>query len=151
MNRLAITVAALAVVCSAAPAQAAKDIDPRLDSTLACASVAEDTARLRCFDQAVVTLRQAVEAGTLVAKKDAIGDPSGMAGVIRASAQRGYNRFWVQLDNGDKWEVHADSAQDQLPRRGAKVTFKKAPLGGYWFDEPGYRARKASVLGRSAS
>lgn len=145
MFRLAFLTLVAAATCQ--PAWA-KSSDPRLTAALACTTIADSGQRLACYDAAVSTLREAVEAGTLVGQQT-IGDPTALEGVIAASGGRGYNRFWVRLDNGDRWEIFANSSTEELPKAGAKVKLKKSPAGGYWFDEPGVPARKARFIGRS--
>ncbi len=149
MSRIAICAAAILVVAASAPA-AGKSTDKRVEAALACASITDDGPRLKCFDTAVANLKVAVETGTLVAEKT-MGDPSGFEGIIRSSASSGFNRARLTLDNGDRWEVIANSSNDPLPRTGAKVKLKKSPAGGYWFIEPGSADRRARFLGRSTS
>lgn len=52
-----------AAVLISAPAQAEVTANNPTDAVYACASVAEDAARLACFDNAVATLRTQEEAG----------------------------------------------------------------------------------------
>lgn len=146
MSRLTILVVSMAAMgCSGA---AMAKTDSRVTAALACTGIADSTARLSCYDAAINNLKEAVDSGTLVAEKT-IGDPTGFEGVIKSAGGRGYKRFGVTLENGDRWEIFADSTNEEVPRAGAKVKFKKSPAGGYWFDEPGVSARKARFLGRS--
>ena len=149
MSRIAISAIAILVVAASAPA-VARGTDRRVEAALACATISENSARLQCFDTAVANLKTAVEAGTLVAEKT-IGDPSGFEGIVRSSGGSGFNRIRVTLDNGDRWEVFANSSNEPLPRTGAKVKFKKSPAGGYWYKEPGLPDRKARFLGRTTT
>lgn len=149
MSRIAILAAGVLIAAGAAPAEAARETDRRIQAALACAGIAADQQRLLCFDQAIATLKSAVQSGELGVRESA-ADPVALEGVIKASGSRGYNRFWVQLDNGDRWEVEARS-NDDAPRRGDRVRFKKSPLGSYSFSGPGYPWRRATFLGRSSN
>ena len=149
MNRLTISLISIAALGCGGAANA-KVTDSRVTAALACAGIADPTARLSCYDAAINNLKEAVDTGTLVAERT-VGDPTGFEGVIKSSGGRGYKKFGVLLENGDRWEIFADTANDELPRKGAKVKFKKSPAGGYWFDEPGVPDRKARFLGRSTT
>lgn len=149
MSRTAFLAAAAVAVAAAAPA-IAKKTDKRVDAALACVTITDDAARLQCFDAAVADLKTAVETGTLVAEKT-LGDPTGFEGIVRSSGGSGFNRYRLTLDNGDRWEVFANSGNEPLPRTGAKVSFKKSPAGGYWYKEPGMPDRKARFIGRGTS
>jgi hypothetical protein len=68
MNKLAITVAAsLTLLAPPALAQQAGSEPQQLTDVYACADIAGDAERLACFDGAVVRLREAQTAGSLVA------------------------------------------------------------------------------------
>ena len=149
MSRIAISAATIVLAAASVPAFA-RGTDKRVEAALACATIKEDGARLHCFDAAVANLKTAVETGTLIAEKT-IGDPSGFEGIIRSSGGSGFNRYRVTLDNGDRWEVFANSSNEPPPRSGAMVRFKKSPAGGYWYKEPGLPDRKARFIGRTAS
>ena len=146
MNRLPISMLAI-VALGCAGSASTKVTDPRVSATLACTPIADSVARLACYDAAADKLKEAVDSGTLVAEKK-IGDPSGLEGVVKSSRERGFMRFGVVLDNGDRWELVADSQADTPPRAGVKVQLRKS-LGGYWMKEPGGPDRKARFLGRS--
>ena len=59
----------------------------------------------------------------------------------------GFNRFWVELDTGDRWELIAES-NDPGPRQGTKITLRKGIMGNYWFIDPRWTNRQARYLGR---
>ncbi len=59
----------------------------------------------------------------------------------------GFNRFWVEMTNGDRWELIADS-NDPGPRSGTKITLRKGIMGNYWFIDPRWTNRQARYLGR---
>jgi hypothetical protein len=138
--------AALALMLLTAPTMAAaKDkVDPRMTAMLACSSVTANEARLRCYDQAATPLRQAVTKGEVeVSRKPG---PRELEGVIRAAGAMGDKSYWVELANGDRWEVLSASAFDEAPPTGAKVTLRKGPLGNYWFHIPGMTERRAMFI-----
>ena len=147
MIRIALAAAGLLATIGATPAQAAKETDRRLEAALACAGIVGDAQRLACYDKAIATLKAAVQSGEL-GTRDATGDPTSLEGIIKTSGVRGYNRYWVHLDNGDRWEIIARD-RDVEPRRGEKVKFERSAIGNYFFEEPGYPPRRATFLGRT--
>lgn len=147
MRQIAILTLATAVVAVPAAARPAKQTDPRVSAAIACAAITDGGQRLRCYDQAVASLTQAVQSGTLVGQKTT-AEPKSLEGVVKASGGHDYGRFWVILDNGDRWVVVARRFEDP-PRPGTRVTLSKSPLGSYFFDEPGHPQRRARFLGRS--
>jgi hypothetical protein len=52
------------------------------------------------------------------------------------------------MNTGDRWDVQLGGAHDDIPRKGAKVTFAKAAFSGYWFRERNSPDRRARYLGR---
>ena len=138
----------LALMLLAAPAMAAaKDkTEPRMAAMLACGSVASDEARLRCYDAAASTLRQAVNKGEVALKEKA--RPKELEGVVRSSGAMGDNSHWVELVSGDRWEVISASPSDAAPPAGAKVKLRKGPLGNYWISAPGMPERRAMFIRR---
>jgi hypothetical protein len=143
----ALILFAVAAAGLAAPAGAKQQLDNNLTAAIACTKVAEAQARLACFDRAMVGLNKAVKAGTLNIGSDS---PLALTGTIAAAGASGFNRFWVVMANGDRWNMQAGSAFDEGPRKGAKVTINRAPLSGYWFMEEGAPDRRATFKGRSS-
>ena len=77
------------------------------------------------FDQAVGGLKQALASGQLIPADEA-RKPLVLEGTIRAAGHFGFNRFWVEMDSGDRWEIEASNRFDQIPpKRGTKVTIKR--------------------------
>jgi hypothetical protein len=148
MRHIAILTLAATLVANPAQARPGTETDTSVAAAIACASIADGEQRLHCYDQAIAGLTRAVEAGDLLGQKTVAEQPQGLEGVIKASGGRGYDLFWVSLDNGDRWEVTARNSDD-LPRPGRKVKLTRSPLGFYFFHEPGYPARRARFLGRS--
>lgn len=137
------------VLAIGAPAEARGKVDQRVSAALACAQIAQNEARLRCYDAAIPQLRQAVNAGNLIQASEAT-TPAALEGVVAAVAEFGFNRFLVRMNTGDRWEVIASAKRDDMPRRGAKVTIKRGTMGSYWFVEQYLPERRAIYLGRSS-
>ena len=144
MTKFAI--AAALILVAAVPAAAKEKTDPRVQTVLGCASVADSQQRLSCYDSAIAGFRQALAAGQLVAASEA-ERPYAMEGVVKAAGPMGYNHYWVVMDTGDRWDVTAHSARDEVPRKGAKVKFSRA-FSGYMFSERNSPDRRAKYLGR---
>lgn len=148
MRKIAIAVTALSLFVGVNPATAKEKVDPRIEAAIACSNVAQNEDRLRCFDQAVGGLKQALASGQLIPADEA-RKPLVLEGTIRAAGHFGFNRFWVEMDSGDRWEIEASNRFDQIPpKRGTKVTIKRAAIGGYWVKEVGGSNRRANYLGR---
>lgn len=139
--------AGLGLTMIALPAAAADKVDPRVRAALACASIAQNDARLRCYDTTVPAMRQAVAAGNLISSNEA-ETPLALEGIVASTVTTGFNRFVVRLDTGDRWQVIADEVRDEPPRKGAKVQLHRG-MGGYWLIEPNMPDRRATYLGRS--
>ena len=151
MRKIAIAVVALGLFAGSAPAMAKEKIDPRIGAAIACANIADNDQRLRCFDQAIAGLKQALSSGQLIPADDA-RKPLVLEGTVKSAGHFGFNRFWVELDSGDRWELEWSNRFDQVPpKRGTKVTIKRAAIGGYWVKEVGGSNRRASYLGRSSN
>lgn len=146
MSRMTVTIVALAMMTNPALASAKAKIDPRITAAMACQSVAQSEQRLACYDRAMVGMRQALEAGQLIPADEA-RVPLALAGTIKATGPMGFNRFWVELDTGDRWELIADS-NDPGPRQGTKIKLRKGIMGNYWFIDPRWTNRQARYLGR---
>ena len=145
MSRVTVAIGAL-MLASPALVSAKDKIDPRIKAAMACQSVAQSDQRLACYDRAMVGMRQALEAGQLI-PADESRVPLALAGVIKAAGPMGFNRFWVEMDNGDRWELIAESS-DPGPRPGTKITLRKGIMGNYWFIDPRWTNRQARYLGR---
>lgn len=146
MSRMSVAIGALLLLAYPASVGAKDKIDPRITAAMACQSIAQNDERLRCFDRAMVGMRQALESGQLI-PADESRVPQALAGVIKATGPMGFNRFWVEMANGDRWELIADS-NDPGPRTGTKITLRKGVMGNYWFIDPRWTNRQARYLGR---
>jgi hypothetical protein len=147
MSRMAAIVTSMALLAAPMPASAKEKVDSRIKTAIGCASVTPNEERLRCYDQAIGGLKLALESGQLI-PADESRTPKALAGVVTAAGPMGFNRFWVELDTGDRWELIADSSNDVAPRRGAKIKLRKGIMGNYWFVDPASVDRMARFLGR---
>lgn len=146
MLKVSITIAALTLLGSGL-ANAKEKVDPRIGAAIACRSITQNEQRLRCYDQAIAGLRLALDSGQLVPAGES-RKPLALEGVIKDVRPFGYNRYWVELDSGDRWEVISESSRDVSPRKGAKVKLEKGTMGGYWFIDPTSVGRRAKYQGR---
>ena len=135
---------ALALLAAPGVAQAKEKTDPRMAAMLACGSVTSNDARLRCYDQAAAPLRQALTKGEVAISQKA--RPKELEGVVRAAETMGDNSHWVELANGDRWQVMTSSPFDEAPATGVKATLRKGPLGNYWFSTPDAPDRRAIFI-----
>ena len=137
--------ALLALMLLTAPSMAAaKDkVDPRMAAMLACSSVTPNEARLRCYDQAAAPLRQALNKGEVTLTRKA--GPRALEGVIRSAGAMS-DGYWVELANGDRWQILSSSAFDEAPPTGVTATLRKGPLGNYWFSVPDMPERRAVFI-----
>ncbi|HEX8262885.1 MAG TPA: hypothetical protein VF547_08435 [Allosphingosinicella sp.] len=175
MRGWVIAVAAAALAAPAAlPAQKAKpQARPEaFEALVRCRALADDAARLRCFDSAAATLQQQAENRDLVVvdrkqiqetKRGLFGldipnlNPFGGGGddgveeiksiesTIRSAMQDGDGRWIVTLEDGSTW-AQTDSYPFAVnPKRGHKVKVVKASMGSYMMrvnNQPGVRAKR---------
>jgi hypothetical protein len=128
---------------------AAKDkLEPSVQSVLACESISSDEARLQCYDQAIVPLKQALSRGSMVLKENK--GPLALGGVVKASGKSGENRFWVVFENGDRWSVVTAKARREAPKLGTNLKLKKTFFGNYWISGPGWPESDATFLGHGS-
>jgi len=172
MRGFLMAVAAAALVApTALPAQKGKS-RPRpeaFEALVRCRALADDSARLRCFDSAAATLQQAAENRDLVVvdrkqiqetKRGLFGldvpdlNPFGgddgveiksVEGVVRSAVQDGDGRWILTLEDNSTW-AQTDSYPFAVnPKRGHKVKIVKASMGSYMMrvnGQPGVRAKR---------
>ena len=126
--------AALLVVPSVAAAK--EDLEPRMQAVLACEAITANEARLQCFDQAILPLKQAMTRGNLVLKEKK--GPAALGGIVKASGKSGANRYWVLLDNGERWSIQTVKDRREAPKPGTPLRMKKTFFGNYWVSGPGW-------------
>ena len=148
MSRLTIAMIGLMGLASSQLAWGKEKADTRIEAAIACATVTGNDARLRCYDQAIGALRLALESGQLIPAGEA-RKPLALEGVVKSAGPMGFNRFWVILENGERWQLVATSSREVPPRRGAKIRLRKGLMGAYWFVDPSASDMRASYMGRS--
>jgi hypothetical protein len=128
---------------------AAKDKqDSRLQAMLECESVSASEARLQCYDQAVAALKPAVAQGTVVVKEK--NAPVTLGGVVKASGASGGNRFWLELENGDRWALLPGKTRREPPPPGTTVKVSRTLMGSYYVSAPNWPQSEAKFLGNGS-
>jgi hypothetical protein len=141
------------------------------ETLVKCRSIADDAARLRCFDQAAAALQQAAERRDIViidreqvqqTRRSLFGieglrvpffghgdekgeEVSQIDGVIASASQVSYGRWMVRLEDGSIWLQVDDNAIAVWPKAGQKVVVKRAALGSYMMrvnGQPGVRVKR---------
>jgi hypothetical protein len=112
------------------------DMEPRMQAVLACEGISANEARLQCFDQAILPLKQAMSRGSLVLKEKK--GPAALGGVVKASGKSGASRYWVLLDNGERWSIETAKDRRDAPKPGTALRMKKTFFGNYWVSGPGW-------------
>ncbi|HEX2764507.1 MAG TPA: hypothetical protein VHM92_11795 [Allosphingosinicella sp.] len=159
----------------AAGAVAAKAPKPQarpeaFEALVRCRAIADDAARLACFDTAARKLEEAANQRQLVVvdrkqiqetKRNLFGldipnlNPFGggadeeevksIEGVVATAVQEGDGRWVVVLKEGGTWAQTDNNALALRPRPGQKVKIVKASLGTYMMrvnGQPGVRAKR---------
>jgi len=130
-------------VPTAASAQDA--MDQHLQSVMACRSVTPDAARLQCYDRSAATVTQAVEQGEL--RVEPQKRPRAREGVVKASGPDGENRYWIELENGDRWVLLPTTKRDGPPQPGTRIKVRKSFFdSGYWVSGDGWSEARARFV-----
>ena len=154
---------------AASPAQAAPA--PRPNSPLAtavvqCRGVADEQARLRCYDQAAAAMGTALDSGAMVAldreslrstrrslfglgvklpflsDEDKEDEPSEIVAKVTSVNVVGMDKWSLGLDTGAVWQTTESLSRFPPPRRGDTVTIRKGFGGGFMLD---FRGRKIRI------
>ncbi|HEY1605397.1 MAG TPA: hypothetical protein VGF77_07335 [Allosphingosinicella sp.] len=165
-----IGVAALAAAKPRAPATPATS-PQAYQEVIKCRTVTEDSARLRCFDQAAAALQQAAERRDIVivdraqvrqTRRSLFGieglrlpffggggdeseEMSQLDGIVASASQLGDGRWVIRLEEGGTWVQTDDNPISLWPKPGQKVLIRRAALGSYMMrinGQPGVRARR---------
>ena len=171
---MAAGAAVAAIAATAGLAKEAKKAQPRpeaFEALVRCRAIAEDQARLRCFDQAAANLQQAAEKRELVVvdrkqieetKRSLFGldipdlNPFGggggdgeevksIEGVVANATTDNNGRWIVRLEDGSTWAQTDYSMLAVAPKKGHKVKITRAALGSYMMrvnGQPGVRAKR---------
>lgn len=153
---LAVMAALLGASALAAPPPAAAERAPALRKLTDCRQIADNVARLACYDLVAAEIDTAQDKGDIVVvdreqaqavRKQAFGftlpslslfDRDGKSEPLEAvtlkveSATRGADGKWVmRLEGGQIWRQIDTTEFSRLPKPGATVTIKSALMGSY--------------------
>jgi hypothetical protein len=173
--RYGMMAAALIVVAAAVAAKPGQPPSARpeaFEALVKCRAIADDAARLRCFDQASAALQQAAERRDLVivdraqirqTKRTLFGlelprlsifgggdgdkgeEVTQIDGIVASAFQNGNGRWVIRLEDGGTWAQTDDSPIAIWPKAGQKVVIKRAAMGSYMMrinGQPGVRAKR---------
>jgi len=166
---------AAAAIAATAMGAAAVSAQPKsegrtevLQRLIDCRKVADDAARLACYDAQVAAVDQAEAKGDIVVvdreqarsvRRQAFGftmpsmtlfergekpeEIDNVAGVVK-SARRGADGKWVvELQDGAVWAQIDTEKVSRDPRPGMEVKIRKAAIGSYMMNLGGQRAVRA--------
>ena len=177
MNRPLILLAAGLAGLAAAPATAQNRDQaaarPELfEALVRCRALADDAARLQCFDAAAAALQQAAERRDVVvidrtqvreSRRRLFGLPNirlpffggddddeqenvdAIESTVRSAYQQGYGRWVVTLEDGSIWAQTDDNLIAGRPRQGQPVRVMRGALGSFMMrvnNQPAVRVRR---------
>ena len=179
MRRMALAAASLALL--AAGGAVARNPKPGVgklgerpeafQTLLACRGVADEKARLQCYDQAAAAMEQAADRRDLVVvdrkqvretKRSLFGidlprlslfgggdndadEVKEVEGVVSAAYQNGDGRWVVRLEDGATWAQIDNQVIAVRPKPGQKVRIHRGAIGSYIMNvagQPGVKARR---------
>ncbi|MEO6340917.1 MAG: hypothetical protein ABIO39_12810 [Caulobacteraceae bacterium] len=141
-----------------------------LSELSACPKIAQDAARLACYDKAANALIQAETKGEVVVvdrqqarevrrqafgfqipsinifarsgvSKEAVEEAIDRSSAVVASAGRGADgKLLLTTEEGAVWAQTDNLPIDQMPRKGDKVNFVKGAVGSYFCDITKYQS-----------
>jgi hypothetical protein len=149
MSKRVSLVAGIVLLAVPSLAAAKEDMEPRMQAILACEAIAANEARLQCFDQAILPLKQAVSRGSLILKEKK--GPTALGGVVKASGKSGAARYWVVLDNGERWSIVTAKDRRDAPKAGTALRIKKTFFGNYWVSGPGWPESEGTFMAPAES
>lgn len=153
-----VSLAALAVLSTAALAKDPPKTSPLVGALQACRAMADSTERLACYDKEAGALLDATQKGDVAvvdksevrqARKslfgfsvpkipffsgddttDAVSDT--LESTIKSANGIGYGKFRMTISEGDAvWETTESYSTMREPRAGDKIVIKRGPLGSY--------------------
>ncbi|MDP1615839.1 hypothetical protein [Phenylobacterium sp.] len=138
-----------------------------LQSLLDCRSLAEDSARLACYDQAAGVMDQAEAKGDIVVvdreqaqsvRRQAFGfslpslavfergqapeEIDNVTGIAKRAYQAG-GKWVIELEDGAVWQQTDTENVVRQPRPGTKVEIRRASMGSFFMNLDGQRAVRA--------
>lgn len=166
---------AAAVAATAAMGVSAVSAQPKaegrtemLQRLVDCRKVAEDAARLACYDAQVEAIDQAEAKGDIVVvdreqaravRRQAFGftmpsmtlfergekpeEVENVAGVVKSAHRGGDGKWVVELEDGAVWAQVDTEKVPRDPRPGMEVKIRKAAIGSYFMNLGGQRAVRA--------
>lgn len=177
MNRCGkiLAAAALATLVSASASAKPKAQDARsnalIQSLSACRGVADEKARLDCYDQASARLTEAVDKKELVVmdrqeiretrrslfgfsvpniplfRGEAGGDDGKLETTIAGAGRIEGGRWQIRLEDGAVWQTSESRLNLSDPRPGQKIIIQRGTLGNYFLridGQRGIRGRRVS-------
>jgi hypothetical protein len=162
--------AALGLPSLAAPPPPAKTGGraAELQRLIDCRKVADNTARLACFDAAAAAMDQAEAKGDIVVvdreqarkvRRQAFGftlpslslfekgekpeEIENVTGLVAAARQNGSGKWVIRLEDGAVWTQIDSNDLGIDPKAGETVTVHKAALGSYMLSLPHHRSFRA--------
>jgi hypothetical protein len=170
-----VIVMALAALTPAAASAKPKAQDARSNALIqalsACRGVADEKARLSCYDEAGARLAQAVESKELVVldrqeinqtRRSLFGfsvpsiplfrgeggaQESLLETTIAGASPLGMGMWQIQLEDGAIWRTNESSFDLRDPRPGQKIVIKKGTLGNYFLRINGQRGVRGRRVG----
>ena len=164
---ISVAVAAAVFASQVAAATPALKRPPALQAVVDCGKIADDGARLKCFDAAVAKMTEAEKSGDLVAidreqrravTRQAFGftlpslavfdrgeksDEADRLTETLAAAWHTPDGKWVfRLQNGAVWRQIDDNYLSRDPHPGSAIVIRRAMLGSYILNVDGQPALK---------
>jgi hypothetical protein len=167
---LVLTALALPVAAAAAPPRRAPERPEVFEAVVRCRAIADEKARLACFDAAVASFEAAAASRELVvvdrkqireSKRSLFGlnlprlpifggggddeEIDSIEGVVASAFADGEGRWVVRLEEGGTWRQIDSTMLGRRPRAGSKVKINKAAMGSFMMrldGQPGIRARR---------
>ena len=156
---LALLLAALPAAAASQPAQTAPQRPELFEALVRCRAIAEDAARLQCFDAAAAELQAATERRDVVvvdreqvreSRRRLFGLPlprlpvfggggdeeeedevSSIESNIVSAHQQGYGQWVVRLEDGSTWVQTDNQVIAARPRSGQPVRVQRGAFGSY--------------------
>lgn len=162
-RRAAAAVVSLSWLAAAAGVAGAQPAADRFAPLLACRAVADDAARLACYDRESAPLAARPAAPTLspeqkfglgaaavASKEAALGRPpepkaAAVEAQLVAVAAGADGRFVFTLDNGQAWRQLLPGS-DLLLKAGDRVTVERGALGSFVLRTPSTRSCKVTRI-----
>jgi hypothetical protein len=172
-NHLLMAMALIALPAVAAVGQQRQPTPPRpqlFEALVRCRAIADDAARLQCFDSTAANLQQAAERREVVVVDrgqiresrrrlfglslpglpifgggDGEEEITSIESTVSSAHQVGYGRWVVALADGSTWAQTDNNPLASRPRTGQTVRVQRAALGSYMMrvnNQPGIRVRR---------